>query len=132
MLLEYLKQLFLSPDKVSDHSSRIVGVIDDIVNKQKLVTFLESVYQEISPYDYEGIQFVLQQMSRIDPSCDTTKKRMAALDILFSYTRQVPPTLDELLQAKNGKRFCVDCIANRALLGLPEELEALLQVIHLA
>lgn len=59
MLFEYLKKLFLSPSELVDYQTRIVGVIDDIDDKGKLVALLKQIYQEMSPYDYESISIML-------------------------------------------------------------------------
>ncbi|RUP45300.1 hypothetical protein BC936DRAFT_148346 [Jimgerdemannia flammicorona] len=55
--LEYIRRLLLT-DTVDSYQSRIVGVIDDVINREKLLALLTDLcVPRISPYDYESMSF---------------------------------------------------------------------------
>ncbi|KAK9768761.1 hypothetical protein K7432_000363 [Basidiobolus ranarum] len=97
--LEYVRKLILSGPEES-YQSQVVGVVDDIVNKEKLLHLLISqCVPRISPYDYERLQFVFQQIIQLLPDHADSKTAITILDILINYTRLSSPNLDELSDA---------------------------------
>ncbi|KAJ3224738.1 Kinetochore-associated protein 1 [Clydaea vesicula] len=105
VLFEYLKMLLLSPNDYGGYQSKIIGLVDDIVNQSKLLAVLEELYlNRISPYDYERIKFVIKLILKIDPEQEVPKRKLAILEIIWNYRRQFPPMLDELVDAKERRK----------------------------
>ncbi|OUM65122.1 hypothetical protein PIROE2DRAFT_7928, partial [Piromyces sp. E2] len=99
VILEYIKLMLIEKNDSSvteDYKSKIVGVIDEIANKEKLLAMLTDIcLPQVSPYDYDKLQFIYEQMDRLIGNEDTIKKHLMVLDILSSYTRSLPPNKDE-------------------------------------
>ncbi|ORX95635.1 hypothetical protein K493DRAFT_371980 [Basidiobolus meristosporus CBS 931.73] len=97
--LEYVRKLILCGPEES-YQSQVVGVVDDIVNKEKLLHLLISqCVPRVSPYDYERLQFIFQQIIQLLPDHADSKTAITILDILMNYTRLSTPALDELSDA---------------------------------
>ena len=79
--LEYTRLLLSSSDN-GEYQSLIMGVADDITNKQKLGQLLKESQQEVSPYDYERIRFIFDLIVRLEPDDPIARKGLLILDIL--------------------------------------------------
>jgi hypothetical protein len=75
--------------------ARIESMIASIANKELFVQFLmKQCLNKLSPYDYEALLFVNQEILKLSPECIQTKKNVLVLEMLMNYTRLSPP-LDE-------------------------------------
>jgi len=58
VILEYIKLMLIEKNDSSvteDYKSKIVGVIDEIANKEKLLAMLTDIcLPQVSPYDYDS------------------------------------------------------------------------------
>ena len=53
-LLLYIEKLIMNEEIKFDYQSLIVGVVDDVVNKEKLLgVFVDRCLPRLCPYDYE-------------------------------------------------------------------------------
>lgn len=95
MILEYIKVLLLEQNSSDDYQPRILGVIDDVSNRDKLSALLKTTAISLSPYDYDRIRFVFTLIARFEPGDDIAKKACLIVDILELYTRTTPPTMEE-------------------------------------
>jgi hypothetical protein len=69
---------------------------------------MQDCLPEVSPYDYEEITFLYQQMALLDGGAQESKKALLVLDVLADYTRTNPPDDKELAlvnKAACDKRF---------------------------
>nr|KAJ3420214.1 Kinetochore-associated protein 1 [Polyrhizophydium stewartii] len=105
---EFAKQQLFSrsPARQSDqdsaprHHVRIAGILADIDNKNRYLEILATeCLPRISPYNYEDIRFVNEQILSIDPNQRSAKTAVLALDLLKTYRRTVQPTHAELAAA---------------------------------
>ncbi|KAJ3128527.1 hypothetical protein HK098_004157 [Nowakowskiella sp. JEL0407] len=106
VIIEYIKTVLFSPNmNDNDMMNGIVGVIDDVANKEMLQKVLiEDCLERVNSYDYERLQFILHQIQRLDPENETCKMGLGALEVVKNYERSQPPTLKELNSAiRNGK-----------------------------
>ncbi|KAJ2381696.1 hypothetical protein H4S02_006099, partial [Coemansia sp. RSA 2611] len=98
VILEYIS-LCCSAPAVDGYQARIIGIADEIANTKLLErTFMDSMDNAISAYDYERLQFVVQRLQDLRPQDDIIGKYSAVLDVLCSYDRKGQPTHDELAQ----------------------------------
>jgi len=107
--------------------------VEDLDNKPKLVALLKDIMPAISPYNHDckhpaaiyyyyyfagvlnvccllGLQFVFSLLLRfnLDPAAQKElKKSSLILDIIHSFRRVIPPTLEELVLAK---KLCMWCL----------------------
>ena len=55
--MEYIKLMLIEKNNeaTNDYQSKIIGVIDEIANKEKLLAMLTDIcLPQVSPYDYES------------------------------------------------------------------------------
>ncbi|CAG8541754.1 10906_t:CDS:10 [Paraglomus occultum] len=98
-LFHCVKMLLFS--EVDNYQSRIAGIIDDIVGKDKLSTMLmDHCLTRISPYDYERIHFLLKQVTMLQLNNENAIKSFEIIETLMNYSRNRPPSLEELAEAK--------------------------------
>lgn len=67
---------------------RVISVIEDVVNKEKLVNLLQKEALSCSPYDYERIRFIFDVISKLNPDDRIAKTAFMILDILSCYNRK--------------------------------------------
>ena len=100
VLLNYI-QLLIQHDDGSSYAWKIAAVVDDVVNREKLLRLLlDRCYPCVSPYDYERQQFVFAQARRLDDKEPVAKKGSLLLEILTGYQRAKAPSESELVDAK--------------------------------
>lgn len=59
VIVEYVKGLILNASEESDYQSRVAGIVDEMVNKERLVVALtKECLHRVSPYDYERMYLV--------------------------------------------------------------------------
>ncbi|KAI8802925.1 rough deal protein C-terminal region-domain-containing protein [Cladochytrium replicatum] len=105
VLITYVKLMLLheSTQASTGVIDFVAGVIDDIENRHKLFSALfDSCLPQISPYDYEKIQFVLLKSCDINPAHEYVKRGCLVIDILQKYSRVTEPTIEELLDGKQA------------------------------
>ena len=95
VILEYIKSLLKEPGSETDYQPRILGVLDDVVNREKLSRLLKESILALSPYDYERLRFVFTVIAKLEPEDAIAKKAFLILDILDLYVRTRSPTLQE-------------------------------------
>ncbi|KAI9026821.1 rough deal protein C-terminal region-domain-containing protein [Hyaloraphidium curvatum] len=102
VLLHYINLLMQHEDG-SSYSWRVAAVVDDVVNKEKLLRLLlDRCFPSISPYDYERYQFLFSQIKRLDEKESLAKKGLLLLEILSGYQRTSVPSETELQEARKG------------------------------
>ncbi|KAJ3169831.1 hypothetical protein HDU88_000470 [Geranomyces variabilis] len=100
VIVEYVKGLILTADDHSDYQSLVAGTLDEIVNKDRMVNALvEDCLARVSSYDYERIQFIAMQISRLQPESEVVRTCREVINVLSDYQRLAPPGIDELLTA---------------------------------
>ncbi|KAJ2870062.1 hypothetical protein GGH93_005857 [Coemansia aciculifera] len=110
VILEYIS-LCCSAPAVDGYQARIIGIADEIANTKLLErTFVDSMENAISAYDYERLQFVVQRLQDLRPQDDAIGKYSAVLDVLCSYDRKGKPTHDELVQEWSRTRIARNAI----------------------
>ncbi|KAJ2807935.1 hypothetical protein H4S07_003497, partial [Coemansia furcata] len=110
VILEYIS-LCCSAPAVDGYQARIIGIADEIANTKLLErTFVDSMENAISAYDYERLQFVVQRLQDLRPQDDAIGKYSAVLDVLCSYDRKGKPTYEELLQEWSRTRIARNAI----------------------
>ncbi|KAJ2502973.1 hypothetical protein IWW47_002941, partial [Coemansia sp. RSA 2052] len=110
VILEYIS-LCCSAPAVDGYQARIIGIADEIANTKLLErTFVDSMENAISAYDYERLQFVVQRLQDLRPQDDAIGKYSAVLDVLCSYDRKGKPTHEELLQEWSRTRIARNAI----------------------
>jgi hypothetical protein len=72
----------------SDEANRIIAMVDDVQNKEKLIESLKRIQYLASPYAYELIRFLFVLISRLTPGDLIAKKAFAILSILGNYERK--------------------------------------------
>ncbi|KAJ3029823.1 UNVERIFIED_CONTAM: Kinetochore-associated protein 1 [Siphonaria sp. JEL0065] len=95
VIFEYVRQLLLNSSDNREYKYRVAGVIDDIANKPLLISLLYQVITACSPYDYERISFVYNQILVLDKDDQEARKGIRVLEILSPYTRRNPPNVSE-------------------------------------
>ncbi|KAJ2720088.1 hypothetical protein H4S00_003318 [Coemansia sp. D1744] len=96
VVLEYIALCCAAPH-VSSYQARILGVADEVANVKLLErTYADALDTGISAYDYERLQFVVQRLQELRPQDQAVARHAAVLDVLCSYDRKTPPSLDEL------------------------------------
>ncbi|KAJ2492558.1 hypothetical protein IWW37_001313 [Coemansia sp. RSA 2050] len=115
VIVEYIS-LCCSDPAVDGYQARIIGIVDEIANTKLLERiFTDSIVNDISAYDYERLQFVVQRLQDLRPQDDTMiGKYLAVLDILCSYDRKGKPTYDELMQEWSRTRIARNSIKQRS------------------
>lgn len=83
-------------EHTNGYQSRIIGIYDEIANKEKLGKLLLDLQKHFSSYDYEIIYFVCSLLTKIDPENAASKKGISMLDVLRNYIRKYPPSVDEM------------------------------------
>ncbi|KAI8621551.1 rough deal protein C-terminal region-domain-containing protein [Chytriomyces sp. MP71] len=96
VIFEYIKLLLSNSVDNSDYQPRIAGVLDDVDNKQRLVTLFHEASSQCSPYSYEKLIFIFTQILRLDASDDKAAKGLKVLEVLSNYTRRSKPLPVEL------------------------------------
>ncbi|KAJ2358755.1 hypothetical protein GGF43_000606 [Coemansia sp. RSA 2618] len=110
VILEYIA-LCCSAPHVDSYQARILGVADEVANSKLLErTYADALEASISAYDYERLQFVVQRLQELRPQDKAIARHAAVLDILCSYDRKVPPSLDELRAEWSRTRATRDAI----------------------
>ncbi|KAJ2747383.1 hypothetical protein GGI20_000521 [Coemansia sp. BCRC 34301] len=110
VILEYIS-LCCSAPAVDGYQARIIGIADEIANTKLLErTFVDSMENAISAYDYERLQFVVQRLQDLRPQDDAIGKYSAVLDVLCSYDRKGKPSHEELLQEWSRTRIARNAI----------------------
>ncbi|KAJ3089821.1 Kinetochore-associated protein 1 [Quaeritorhiza haematococci] len=102
VIFEYIRQLLTSDENAHDYRNCIVGVVEDVVNRDKLYNLLLEICRHLSPYDYERLNFTLSLILHIKPEDEGTKGHLVVLEIISDYKRTKPPTFEELIQAKKS------------------------------
>ncbi|KND00003.1 uncharacterized protein SPPG_04350 [Spizellomyces punctatus DAOM BR117] len=101
VIVEYVKGLLLANGDEKDYQSRVAGILDDVVNKERLLnTLMKECLPRFSPYDYERILFVATQILRLDPDHHFGQRCKEVVGVLADYGRAKPPSLEELIEAK--------------------------------
>ncbi|KAJ2475487.1 hypothetical protein IWW56_005396, partial [Coemansia sp. RSA 2131] len=96
VVLEYIALCCAAPH-VSSYQARILGVAGEVANVKLLErTYADALDAGISAYDYERLQFVVQRLQELRPQDQAVARHAAVLDVLCSYDRKTPPSLDEL------------------------------------
>ena len=86
------------------HHVRIASVVADIANKERFIAVLsDECLPKISPYNYEDIRFVNEQILAVDATNRTAKSAILILDVLKGYKRTNPPRDKELQGASISK-----------------------------
>ncbi|KAI8821507.1 rough deal protein C-terminal region-domain-containing protein [Fimicolochytrium jonesii] len=100
VIMEYVKGLLLTTDEDSDYQSRVAGIVDDAVNKDRmLATLTKECLPRVSPYDYERLLFIATQILRVKPDAQLAKSCKEVVNVLFDYVRLKPPAFEELVEA---------------------------------
>ncbi|KAJ3146968.1 Kinetochore-associated protein 1 [Geranomyces michiganensis] len=100
VIVEYVKGLILTADEHSDYQSLVAGTLDETVNKDRMVkALIEDCLPRVSSYDYERIQFIAMQISRLQPESEIVKTCREVINVLSDYQRLIPPGIHELLTA---------------------------------
>ncbi|KAI9359245.1 rough deal protein C-terminal region-domain-containing protein [Zopfochytrium polystomum] len=121
VILEYVRQLLLSDTRSADCQPLVASVIDDVVNKESLVALLlKTCLPAVSPYDYERIKLIFQQVQRLKPDDVVPKRGLLIVEILSAFVRTTAPSAEEIKEAnddavdeakaaENIKSIFVDC-----------------------
>ncbi|KAJ2005491.1 hypothetical protein H4R26_001914, partial [Coemansia thaxteri] len=105
VILEYIS-LCCSAPAVDGYQARILGIANDIANTKLLErTFVDSMENAISAYDYERLQFVVQRLQELRPQDGAIIKYLAVLDVLCSYDRKGTASQEELAQEWSRTRI---------------------------
>lgn len=106
-LLKFIEILLIEDVSKDEYKNMIVGVIDEVDNKQKLLDLLKEIQQRISPYDYERIRFIFELISRFEKEDPIAKKGCLILDILENYERRKQPSQEEMesVSSRTGFKF---------------------------
>ena len=107
---------------VLDRISALIPTVDHKVKLKELLT--DIVIKRLSFYDYEckgvyvleyadltcstGIDFVIRQLTLLDPDNVVVRRGALVLDVLRHYTRSQPPTSTELAQCSTFKSSSPD------------------------
>ncbi|KAJ3023527.1 Kinetochore-associated protein 1 [Thoreauomyces humboldtii] len=101
VIIEFVTGLVRTADEDSEYQSRVAGILDDAVNKERLLTALEGAcLKRISSYDYERILFVSTQILRLKPTSEAARTAREVVGVLSDYGRTTKPSLEELQEAK--------------------------------
>ncbi|ORY44198.1 hypothetical protein BCR33DRAFT_717267 [Rhizoclosmatium globosum] len=103
VLFEYVRQLLVDEADNREYKYRVAGVLDDIANKELLAKLLKQVIASSSPYDYEKIAFVFNQILRLSPDDPEARKGLQVLEVLSNYTRRNPPNVSEFEELKQSR-----------------------------
>ncbi|KAJ3130716.1 hypothetical protein HK100_007634 [Physocladia obscura] len=95
VIFEYIKQLLEDVSKGNEYKYRVAGVIDDVSNKSVLTAILHETLASSSPYDYEKLIFICNQILRLDSVDIEARRSLIILEILSNYQRKHVPTEDE-------------------------------------
>ncbi|KAI9349126.1 rough deal protein C-terminal region-domain-containing protein [Obelidium mucronatum] len=121
VIFEYVKQLLLNDSDSQEYKYRVAGIIDDIANKPLMISLLNQVVAGCSPYDYERVSFVYNQILRLDSEDQDARKGLRVLEILSNYTRRIPPNAAEFEAIKGYHgvlSFFVSILRIFGLLGM--------------
>ncbi|XP_069116407.1 kinetochore-associated protein 1-like [Argopecten irradians] len=79
------------------------AAIQEIKGKQTLLKRLQAIYKKTDAYDYETLEFLLNEMQKLDQDSqiETTLKLLSYLKV---YTRQKPPGEYELRYQPDGEK----------------------------
>ncbi|TPX76095.1 hypothetical protein CcCBS67573_g02645 [Chytriomyces confervae] len=105
VIFEYITQLLSSDHDSNGYKYRIAGILDDVDNKPRLATLLHEVCAKCSPYKYEKIGFIIDQILRLDPSDAIATKGRKVLDVLFNYASQTMRSKDLHNQSKDSAKM---------------------------
>lgn len=101
VFFESIKQLVTSGSDLSAPSlqSKIQQAINLVEAKDQFLTRLQGFVAAMSPYDYEGLCFLFNEMCNMFPSNSTElKKNILVLSILSDYARLEKPSKEELIK----------------------------------
>ncbi|TPX60794.1 hypothetical protein PhCBS80983_g01508 [Powellomyces hirtus] len=122
VIIEYVKGLILTASDDSDYQSRVAGILEDVVNKERMLAALvNECLLRVSSYDYERIQFIATQILRLQPDSELAKTCREILNVLFDYVRTAAPGIEELLAAKH-------VMVGGIVVADPDTLQVLLQM----
>ncbi|KAK3578691.1 hypothetical protein CHS0354_008549 [Potamilus streckersoni] len=111
-LLLYLNHLFVHPDHTSNGNgqqnkitilAKAMQVCHEIKNSDILVDRLNQLYQRTNSYDYETLEFFLEELQRSDGNA-TVDKGLKLLHYLKLYQRQSKPSEYELRYQPDGDK----------------------------
>jgi hypothetical protein len=95
----YLEVIKRSGTDISCHEvqAKISSSIQMVADKEKSLTALQEYINMMSPYDYEGLQFLFNEMCKltVDPAT-SFKKSILTLGVLMDYNRLESPNEEEL------------------------------------
>ncbi|KAJ3342515.1 hypothetical protein HDU91_000530, partial [Kappamyces sp. JEL0680] len=91
----YIEAIKLLLSKPVVDRERVTAICAQVANKDKLKSVLHDCRLALSPYDYEGIQFIIDILAK-HCSDDAVKMDGLVLGMIMEYSRQNPPSEKEL------------------------------------
>ena len=130
VIIEYIK-LCCATQNLENYDARVVGVVNDVPNKDLLYQTLAHLFTHgLSPYDYNRLSFVLEQLLVLKPDDQKAKRSMAILNALKTYERHSLATKSELEQSwkQLESQYQTKLASGRIKLTVSEEMPSYQQL----